>query len=476
LIIPEANWENASGGGQWISEVQVVDISGGSVIEVYYNTGANRRGPFTLWDNGSGGAGSAVKFSNILETIDGLDGEAFTYFGTHGALEFVTQDASHVIQAAVRTFNGNCSRTFPAFIDTETNTAAVGRNMVIPNISNDGNYRPSVALFNPSSESINVNAKIIGNDGVQVGSTMSVSLSAYQMYLFDSVANIRGYTYSNASIVIEPVSGAGRVLVTGQTGRNGSNDPASHIAVQMGAGYDKSPAGHLIFSEVNWENASGGGQWISEVNILDITGGSVIQVYYNTGTTRRGPFTLWSNSSGSSLRSTIYTNILETIAGLDSGFTYSGTHGALELVTQDGSHLIQAAVRTYNNNYSRTFPAFADVEANSAAVGRDMVIPNMAHGGGYRPSLSLFNMSSESVNVDVKIIGSNGSQLYSTVSFTLAGYEMRVLASELRDGKTYDNASIQVQVTSGSGRVLVSGQSGNNATNDPAAHIAVQKQ
>jgi hypothetical protein len=38
----------------------------------------------------------------------------------------------------------------------------------------------------------------------------------------------------------------------------------------------------------------------------------------------------------------------------------------------------------------------------------------------------------------------------------------------------YDNAKVQIQVTGGAGRVIASGQSANNASNDPAAHIAVQ--
>ena len=64
-ILPEVIWAAATGGGTWMSEVQVTDISGGSQVSVYYNTSAGRRGPFVLWNN-SGGALRSMKYSNML--------------------------------------------------------------------------------------------------------------------------------------------------------------------------------------------------------------------------------------------------------------------------------------------------------------------------------------------------------------------------------------------------------------------------
>ena len=122
-------------------------------------------------------------------------------------------------------------------------------------------------------------------------------------------------------------------------------------------------------------------------------------------------------AGGGANRSVTFSNVLQTIDALDSGaFAYYGTGGALELITQDGSHLIQAALKSYNGNVTRTVPAFRDVEANTAAIGRDLMIPNIS------------------------------------------------------------NDTVRITVTSGSGRVLATGQSASNVCNDPAAHIAVQGQ
>ena len=471
LILPEVNWAEASGGGDWVSEVQITDVTGGSVVQVYYNSGTNRRGPFTLWNNGGGAAGSSASWGNVLQTIDALDAGVFSYYGTGGSLEMITQDGSHTIQAAIRSYNGNYSRTFPALADVDTNTAALGRTMMVPNMSMDTAFRPSLVLFNPSSDSVTAEVQIVGSNGGQVGPTINRTVAPYEMA---GVAGLRDYTYSNADFWVTVTGGSGRLIVSGQSANNVSNDPAAHVAVQTGPGYVNSPADRLIFPEVNWASASGGGDWVAELHITDLSGGAVVQVYYNSGINRRGPFTLWTNSGGAN-RSMTFSNVLQTIDALDSGaFAYYGTGGALELITQDGSHVIQAALKGYNGNVTRTFPAFRDVEANTAALGRELLIPNLSMNTAYRPSVAVFNPSADGVTMEVRIIGSNGSQIGSTISLTLAGYEMAGVAG-LRD-YTYSNACVKITVTGGSGRVLASGQSAHNTSNDPAAHIAVQGQ
>ncbi|MBN2346762.1 MAG: hypothetical protein JXO51_10275 [Candidatus Aminicenantes bacterium] len=463
LILTEVNWSST-----WQSQVQVTDVTGGSVVQVYYNTGTDRRGPFSLWNNGTGAAGSSVSFANIVSTIDSLDPDPFAYGSTNGALELITQDESHLIQAAVRTYNGGNSRTFPALTDCVTNTAALSRELVIPNLSNDADYRPSVALFNTGTCSMTLEVKIWGSDGTQIGSTMTRTLAGYEMSVLAS--ELRQDTYSNATVTVDVTSGTGRVLASGQTAHRTSSDPAAHVAVQGLGSFANSPGDHLVLTEVNWSSS-----WQSQVQITEMTSGSVVQVYYNTGTNRRGPFTLWDNSMAASWGSSVsFSNILATIDALDPDpFTYGSTNGSLELLTQDGSHRIQAAVRTYNGGYSRTFPALGVNAANTAGPGRKMMIPNLSNDADYRPSVVLFNTGSGSVTVAVKIIGSNGAQIGTTTTRTLAAHEMSVVASELRQD-TYSNATVTVEVTVGSDSVLASGQTAHRMTGDPAAHLAVQ--
>jgi hypothetical protein len=229
LLMLDAVWALASGGGEWISEVQITDVTGGSIVQVYYSSGASRQGPFTLWSNSSD-PNRSINFVNILQAIDNLDGSAFAYYGTSGVLEFFTQDASHLIQVSARTVNGNFARTFPALADVEANTAVMGRSLLIPNISNNTAYRPSVVLFNPGSDSVTIEGKIVGSDGVQIGSTFARTLAANQAGVIS--VEVRANTYSNGNIMIIVTAGNGRVMAAGFTANNASNDPAAHIAMQ----------------------------------------------------------------------------------------------------------------------------------------------------------------------------------------------------------------------------------------------------
>ena len=350
----------------------------------------------------------------------------------------------------------------------------MGRSLVIPNISNNTAYRAKIMLVNTTDSSAAVEVRIIGSNGSQVGSTISRTLAGTEM--LPLVNEMRVDTYNNATIRIDVISGSGRVMASGQTTNNVTNDPAAHIAVQTGTGFANSPASRLLFPEVNWVGASNGGMWVTEMQIVDVSGGSTVQAYYSYGANRFGPITIWTNSGGAANSSITFSNILQTMDNLDpSAAVYSGTGGSLELVTQDGSHLIQVASRSYNGDSSCSFPALRDVNDNTAAVGRSLLVPNISNNTDYRAKIMLVNTTSSSATVEVRIIGSNGSQVGSTISRTMAGMEMLPLVNELRVD-TYDNAAIRIDVTSGSGRVMVSGQTSNNVTNDPAAHIAVQAQ
>ncbi|MDH4197885.1 MAG: lectin like domain-containing protein, partial [Candidatus Aminicenantes bacterium] len=56
IVLPEVIWASATGGGAWVTEVQITDVSGSSAVDVYFNYGGgSRRGPFTVWTNTAGG-------------------------------------------------------------------------------------------------------------------------------------------------------------------------------------------------------------------------------------------------------------------------------------------------------------------------------------------------------------------------------------------------------------------------------------
>ena len=52
------------------------------------------------------------------------------------------------------------------------------------------------------------------------------------------------------------------------------------------------PASRLVITEVNQSI------WTSQLQVTDLTGGSLVQAYYASGLERRGPLALWDNTGG----------------------------------------------------------------------------------------------------------------------------------------------------------------------------------
>ena len=483
-VIPECLWAVATGGGTWVSEVQITDITGGSVVSVYFDYGGgNRRGPFTLWT--SPGADQNVKYANILSSLDSLDAEAFTYYGRVGAVEFSTQDVSHKIQVTARTLNGNYSKTFPGLNLTDANTADTSRRMMIQNFVNNSTYRSTCGIFNPTADSVTLELKLIDANGSQIGSTITRTLVGYDFQSF-SPFNQAGVpypanSYDNMVLWVTPTSGSGKVMVFGASANNTSNDPAAHIGTQYQGTYDNAPSNYQVIPECIWAVATGGGTWVSEVQITDITGGSVVSVYFNYGAgNRRGPFTIWT--SGGANHNIRFANILASIDAADAdAFTYFGRVGAVEFSTQDASHKIQVLARTLNGNYSKTLPGMNLTDSNTANTWRRMMLQNFVNNATYRSNCGFFNPTADPVTVEFRLIDWMGDTIGSAFTRTLVGYDFQSFSPFNQAGVPYpansfDNVVLWITPTSGSGKVMVYGATANNTSNDPAAHIGVQYQ
>ena len=119
--------------------------------------------------------------------------------------------------------------------------------------------------------------------------------------------------------------------------------------------YDNSPDNIIVFPECTWALATGGGTWVSQLQVTNMSAGTtnIVAYFFYGGGSYRGPVSLPTQTFP--LGTTRFTNILSTMQSLDPSFTYFGRAGMLQLQTQDASHLIQAAVRTVNGNYSKTF-------------------------------------------------------------------------------------------------------------------------
>jgi len=246
--------------------------------------------------------------------------------------------------------------------------------------------------------------------------------------------------------------------------------------------YDTSPAEDIIIPECIWAPATGGGTWVTELQIIDMTGGTQVTAYYYTGTTMRS-VAIW-NSPGI-WHSVKFSNILSYMASVDTGFTYYGTVGALWLVTQDSSHLITAQARTVNGNYGKTYPGLQWIDGNTANLDREMVISDLVNNSTYRTFVGFFNAISGgySMTVEFRIIDANNNIVGSSFSKTFSPWEFKSFNPFVEAGVgsgTYNNCWLWINPTSsgnsGSGTrgLFCFGSSANNNTNDTYAHIATQ--
>ncbi|MCX6576993.1 MAG: hypothetical protein NTV82_11460 [Candidatus Aminicenantes bacterium] len=235
IVIPECIWAAATGGGTWISEVQIIDRTGGSVVSCYFDYGTSWEWVANIW-TGPGG-GHSIKISNMLSYLAGLD-PSFAWYGKVGALELYTQDASHKISVAVKEYNGNYAKTMPGLVEfADSNSAyfTTWRGMIVPNLDNNYLSRATCGFFNPTGSSITVTIYIVNaNYGATASFSRTFAGYAFQAFNPYTVAGIPYPTYSftNQYLLIWPTAGAGKLICFGASANNYTNDPGNHMAVQ----------------------------------------------------------------------------------------------------------------------------------------------------------------------------------------------------------------------------------------------------
>jgi hypothetical protein len=147
IVCPEVIWAPATGGGTWVSEIQITDRAGGAVVSGYYYYAG---GSVTFSSLVTGLTyGQAARFSNILSTIASMTGA--TTYGTVGTLYLYTQDDSHPIMVDVETTNGNYGKSFPGVRWSDDNSINMGRAGIIQNMTNTSTWRTFVGGWNGAS-------------------------------------------------------------------------------------------------------------------------------------------------------------------------------------------------------------------------------------------------------------------------------------------------------------------------------------
>jgi len=239
-MVPEAIWAAAAGGGTWVTELQIT------------NYGSTTAGILVAFDYGGGTTGAwrvhpglaqyrSVRFPNILATLDGLDPNAFVYYGRVGALYISAENIGCTIQVQAKIVNGNFGKTLPGMSPVAGTTAAQGRPMVIQDLVKNSMYRTSVGIYNTSSYyTYVVQMTIFDANHTQVGASFNKQLDPIAHMTFNpfTQAGATAGNYENCWLHIEVTSGGSDprgVMCYGSIANNYTNDTFALLAMQRGA-------------------------------------------------------------------------------------------------------------------------------------------------------------------------------------------------------------------------------------------------
>lgn len=231
-IVPEAIWSPATGGGTWITELQITSrYAGANLIRVWFWYNGGYRGPFTLTTIST--QNYTWRTTNLLSSIDNVDGGVFTYYGRVGAAWF---ESTGNIQVTAKTVNGSYGKTLPGMKCDYGTTAGLGRPMMIPLMYNGSVNRSAVGFINTSGSSITATFWLVNASWQTIGSSFSKTFSSGNFQAFDPFiqAGVSSSVYTNAWLYIVPTAGTTGIyglMGFGSVVNNTTNDPAAIVCV-----------------------------------------------------------------------------------------------------------------------------------------------------------------------------------------------------------------------------------------------------
>jgi hypothetical protein len=485
-VVPEAIWAAATGGGTWVTELQITNMGPSeTTIMVYFDTSTEHGSMLAL--PGTLAPFKSVKYPNILATLDSIDSSARVYFGLVGALGVYTSEV--LIQVQAQTVNGNYGKTFPGLNVVEGNVVAGGSPMMIQGLVRNAAYRTSIGIYNTSPAACSVRFTIYDAAYSVVGASFDKTLGGLGFASFNPFVQAGATTgdYDNCWLYVEFLSGGSedyKPILYGSIANNYTNDTYALLAKSYSTSYnfETSPTAIKTVPEVIWAPATGGGTWVTEVQVTNLgpttTG---LEVYFDSPGAWSGEIQLHPGLEKD--HSVTYSNILATIDALDPGsIVYYGRVGALFILATDQTCRIQVQAKTVNGNYGKTFPGLTyNITGTTAGQDRPMMIQGLVKNSTYRTSVGVHNTSSNYSYVArftifdgdhavvgssfQKTIGINGFQSFNP--FTQAG----VTTGD------YDNCWLYIEVLSGGSSpqaLMCYGSLANNYTNDTYALLAKQ--
>jgi hypothetical protein len=109
--------------------------------------------------------------------------------------------------------------------------------MLIQNLVSNSLYRSTCGFFNATASPVTVQFGLLNGSGALVGAPFNKTFVGYDFQAFNPF-NEAGVPYpgnslDNVILIVNPISGAGKVMCFGASANNLTNDPAAHLAVLL---------------------------------------------------------------------------------------------------------------------------------------------------------------------------------------------------------------------------------------------------
>jgi len=291
---------------------------------------------------------------------------------------------------------------------------------------------------------------------------------AQDIAAFSNVQNNRfidwigyGGDISGARIMIQVLSGQGRIIGYASIVDEGTGDPSFSLGLLS----DLDTGRNLMIPAIADARGASDSYWASDIRVHNPSNlaADVSFKYIHSATDpgiENGPFRIGRNS-------------VRVFSAADVGA--SGTVGSLLI---ESTEKIYAVSRTYNHGSNGTFGQFIPAVRLDKAVARGddplfvIGLKNSADKTiGFRSNLGIVELGDHWVRVKVTLLDQNMNSLGTRRYYTIHSYRLNQISGIFRefgvDDQDYDIGAAVVEVVSGDGRVYAYGSVIDNITNDP---------
>jgi hypothetical protein len=361
--------------------------------------------------------------------------------------------------ATSRLFNAGAFGSYGQFITAVplSKFASASARQSLVALSQSGRFRTNLGVVEGTGNAAKVAVDVFDGHGSRV-STLIVDLGPGEHRQLGALLNETGVDLTNARVDLSVIAGLGKVFGFASVIDNLTGDPSFIPPVDTSMPRARR---YTIAGVANLASATG--RWQTDVRLFNagLAAAQARVEFFPQGESNTAAIRDIEIAPGETLA---FDDVLASLFGLD------GAGGALRISTSTDSTLVPTG-RTYHNRPEGTFGQFipAATEAQTTGLGSEPLrILQVEDSPNFRTNLVLSETSGNPARVEITVNPPNGKASFRT-ELELRPNEFRQFNALLRAmglDDTY-NATLQVRVTGGGGRILAGASVIDNKTQDP---------